>query len=189
VAPFLRSELPVRARTRHHPIVLLRKTHKLTALLLALTVGWAFFSSAGVLALVAELAWILYWRWRIWRAEWIFLTGKRVIRIQGIPETTSAEASLRIDRVSGARLVQTPLGKIFDYGTIELEAPGEHPDVRKLRTIDGAERFYIELRSVVFGEDRLDPDDFPEDYITAPLPDLPDERHAPRGLRHPRDAR
>jgi hypothetical protein len=186
VPPFLPNELPVRARTRHHPIVLLRKTHKLTAVVLAVTVLASFFSFWGRVLLVAELAWILYWRWRIWRAEWILLTRKRIIRIQGIPETTSAEASLRLDRVSGLRLVESPMGKLLNYGTIELEAPGDHPDVRKLRTIQGAGRFYLILRNVIFNESERDPDDYPEDYITAPLPDL---RNAPphtRGGRHPR---
>lgn len=170
--PFLRTELPVQARTRHHPIVLLRRTHKLTALLLVVTAALGFYSGWAIAALVFELTWILYWRWRIWRAEWILLTRKRIIRIQGIPETTSSEASLRIDRVSGARLVQTPMGKIFGYGNIELEAPGEHPDVRKLMSIGEVEEFYIILRRVIFGEDGADPDDYFEDFVTEPLPDI-----------------
>ena len=170
--PFLRTELPVQARTRHHPVVLFRRTHKLTAVLLILTAAATFASGWAVAALAAELSWIGYWRWRIWSAEWIVLTRKRIVRVQGIPETTSTEASLRIDRISGARLIQSPLGKVFGYGNIELEAPGEHPDVRKLRTIDGAEEFYIALRRVIFGEDTLDPDDYREDFITEPLPDI-----------------
>ena len=172
MAPYLRTEMPVQAQTRHHPIVLFRRTHKLTAILLILTAAASFASRWALAALAFELVWIAYWRWRIWSAEWIVLTRKRIIRIQGIPETTSTEASLRIDRVSGARLVQTPLGKMFGYGTIELEAPGEHPDVRKLRNIDDAEEFFIVLRRVIFGEDGVDPDDYPEDFVTEPLPNI-----------------
>jgi hypothetical protein len=173
VPPFLRAELPVRARTQHHPIVLFRRTTKVTAVLLLATAVAAFFSGWGRVALVTEIVWIGFWRWRTWRAEWIFLTRKRIVRVQGIPETTTSEASLRLDRVSGARLVQTPLGRLLGYGTIELEAPGEHPDVRKLVTINRAEQFYLVLREVIFVGDEPDPDDHPQDYVTAPLPPLP----------------
>ena len=54
--------------------------------------------------------------------------------------------------MSGARLVQTVPGKLLGYGTIELEAPGDHPDVRRLVKIDNPNEFYLELRRIVFGE-------------------------------------
>jgi hypothetical protein len=184
VPALLPSELPVRARTRHHWIVLLRPPHKLLAaalvvLLLAAVVdpdpmAWVFVI---VVALLAFL------RWQTWSAEWIILTGKRIIRVQGVPETTSSEASLRVDRISGARLIQTVPGKILGYGTIELEAPGNHPDVRRLNRIAHPRLFYLELRHVVFGEPHArDPDEGPGGYITEPLPFLP-----PEGKRFGRD--
>jgi hypothetical protein len=175
VPALLPSELPVRARTRHHWIVLLRPPHKLLAAALALLLLAAIVDPEPMawlfLIVVALLAFL---RWQTWQAEWIILTGKRIIRVQGVPETTTSEASLRVDRISGARLVQTVPGKILGYGTIELEAPGNHPDVRRLSRIARPRPFYLELRSVVFGEPRrADPDDGPGDYITEPLPFLP----------------
>lgn len=172
--PLLRSELPIRARTRHHPIVLFRKTHKITAILLGITAFAALIYWAALLVLVLELAWIFYWRYEMWAAEWIILTGKRVIRIQGIPETTTSEASLRIERVSGARIVQTLPGRWFDYGDIELEAPGDHPEVHKLMRLGDVESFYMTLREVIFGEPvpPPDPDDEPPEHITEPLPQI-----------------
>ena len=108
---------------------------------------------------VAALAFL---RWQTWSAEWIVLTSKRIIRIEGVPETTSSESSLRVDRISGARLVQTVPGKILGYGTIDLEAPGDHPEVRRLHQIADARRFYLQLRRLVFGDDVPDdPDDEP----------------------------
>lgn len=174
----LPSELPVRCRTRHHWIVLLRPPHRLLAIAL------------GVLLVTAVLApqpmaWLLggvllafaFLRWQTWQAEWVVLTGKRIIRVQGVPETTSSEASLRVDRVSGARVVQTVPGKILGYGTIELEAPGDHPGVRRLVKIKDPDLFYLQLRRVMFGEvTHSDPDDQPSDYITEPLPRLSAER-------------
>lgn len=176
----------MRARTRHHWIVLFRLPHKVLglALIVLLIAAWVQPDPMALLLglVVAALAFL---RWQTWNAEWIILTGKRVIRVQGVPETTSTEASLRIDRVSGARLIQTVPGKIFNYGTIELEAPGDHPDVRRLIRIANPHEFYLAVRHVVFGDGRSpDPDDDLGEYATEPLPYLP--RESPRFGRHRR---
>jgi hypothetical protein len=178
VPAFLPSELPVRARTRHHWIVLIRLPHKVLGIALIVLLLAAILDPN-------PMAWLFgivilglgFLRWQTWRAEWILLTGKRIIRLQGIPETTSSEASLRVDRISGARLVVTVPGKILGYGTIELEAPGDHPDVRRLKRIAAPDTFYLELRRIVFGEGtRVDPDDDPRGYITEPLPPISADR-------------
>jgi hypothetical protein len=175
VPALLPSELPIRARTRHHWIVLLRPPHKL------LTLGLLVLLAAAALQ-PKPMAWVFglflilvgFVRVQTWQAERIILTSKRIIRVQGVPETTSSEAYLRIDRIFGARLVQTVPGKILGYGTIELEAPGDHPDVRRLVHVEKPKAFYLELRRLVFGEPGAsDPDDQPTDYVTEPLPLLP----------------
>jgi hypothetical protein len=178
VPALLPSELPVRARTRHHWIVLVRPPHKVLgiALLVLLLAAYAdpdpmFWVTGIVLAVLGFV------RWQTWRAERIVLTSKRIIRVQGVPETTSSEASLRVDRISGARLIETVPGKLLGYGTIELEAPGDHPDVRRLVNIARPRAFYLELRKLIFGEPMgPDPDDNPRDYVTQPLPVVRVER-------------
>jgi len=176
VPALLPSELPVRARTRHHWIVLLRPPHKLlTVALLVFLVAAAFEPNPMAWLLGLFLVVVGFVRVQTWQAERIMLTGKRIIRVQGVPETTTSEASLRVDRISGARLIQTVPGKLLGYGTIELEAPGDHPDVRRLTRIEKPKTFYLELRRLVFGEPGApDPDDSPTDYVTAPLPLLPE---------------
>lgn len=169
---FLPSELPVRCRTRHHWIVLLRPPHKLLGVaLLVLLVAALLAPNPMAWALGIAVGLLGFLRLHTWRAEWVILTGQRVMRVQGVPETTSSEASLRIDRVSGARLIETVPGKILGYGTIELEAPGDHPDVRKLVKISNPNEFYLELRQIAFGGSaRYDPDEDPRGYDTRPLP-------------------
>ena len=171
----LPSELPVRARTRHHWIVLLRPPHKL------LTIALLVFLLAAALQ-PEPMAWLLglfliavgFVRVQTWQAEQIILTSKRIIRVQGVPETTTSEASLRVDRISGARLVETVPGKVLGYGTIEIEAPGDHPGVRRLVKIEKPKTFYLQLRRLVFGEPGApDPDEPPSDYVTEPLPPVP----------------
>ncbi|MDP9094153.1 MAG: PH domain-containing protein [Actinomycetota bacterium] len=165
------SELPVLARAQYHWIVLFRRPH--TVLLIALLV-----SLVAAIFAPNPMAWIFlivlcgagYLRWQSWRAEWVILTRRRLIRVRGIPETTTSEASLRLDRISGVVLVQTVFGKILNYGSIELEAPGQHPDVRNLVNIARPNPFYLEVRRVVFGGGPGPEDGGIQEYTTAPLP-------------------
>jgi hypothetical protein len=170
----MRSELPEIARTNHHWIVLLRLPHRVAGIGLLLLLLWGIFQPAMLIVLVLIVGVNMVLRVRTWRAEMIILTQKRIVRVQGVPETTNTEASLRIDRVSGVRLIQTVPGKLLDYGTIELEAPGNHPDVRRLMRVVHPNAFYAELRAIVFGErPRADPDELPPDTnATSPLPRL-----------------
>lgn len=171
----MRSELPEIARTRHHWITLLRPPrHRVSLALLLALFAWGLFEPAMLIVFAIVIAMNIAVRWRTWNAELIILTRKRIIRVQGVPETTATEASLRLDRVSGARLIQTVPGKLLDYGTIELEAPGDHPDVRRLIRITEPHEFYARLRSIVFGErSGPDPDDgLPPVNATQPLPRL-----------------
>jgi hypothetical protein len=178
VPALLPSELPVRARTRHHWVVLWRPPHKLLTLaLVVLLIAAAVDPNPMAWILGVLVAVLAFLRWQTWQAEWLLLTSKRIIRVRGVPETTSSEASLRVDRISGARLIETVPGKIFGYGTIELEAPGDHPDVRRLVKIAKPHVFYQQLRQVLFGDGtRFDPDDNPVEYVTEPLPALPPDR-------------
>jgi hypothetical protein len=183
VPAFLPSELPIRAVARQHWIVLFRKPRRSTVILLVVLLvcgfiwpwpmSWVFVLVAGLLASL---------RYREWRAERVILTGKRIIHVQGILETSSSESSLRLDRISGIRFIETVPGKVLNYANIELEAPGNHPGISRLLRMRRPGRFYLELRQIVFVEDgRPDPDeepiaDEPSDYVTAPIPAVPTDR-------------
>jgi hypothetical protein len=167
------SELPVLGRAQHHWIILFRRPHTLLAVaLLLLFLAAVFDPNPMAWIFLIVLCAAAYVRWQTWRAEWVILTRRRLIRVRGVPETTTSEASLRLDRISGVVLEQTVLGKILNYGSIELEAPGQHPDVRKLVNIARPHTFYLEVRRVIFDNDSGPPPDEggPQDYITAPLP-------------------
>jgi hypothetical protein len=178
----LPSEMPVLARARHHWIVMLRPTNRIVAVgLLVLFLAAVAKPDPMVLVLAVVVGTIGFLRWQVWRAEVVLITRTRIIRVRGVPETTSSESSLRLDRIAGAVLVQTVPGKLLNYGSIEIEAPGQHPDVRLILKIARPHPFYLQLRRVVFGEGiDLDPDDRPQDFITAPLPRLPEPRRTRR---------
>ncbi len=184
----LASELPIIAKARRHWIVMFAPPNKYVSIGLAVL----FFAAVGqpdpmVLLFTSVIATMGFFRWQTWRAEVILLTRTRIVRVRGVPETTSTESSLRLDRISGVVLEQSVPGKILNYGSIEIESPGQHPDVRKLKVIAQPQRFYLKLRQIVFGEGiDLDPDDRPQDFITAPLPRLPDPRPPRADIRRPR---
>jgi uncharacterized membrane protein YdbT with pleckstrin-like domain len=169
-----------RARRRHSLIVLVTPPHKFVGIALLVLLVLAVVRpnpAAWVLLLVVAL--MGGWRWLNWRAEWVLLTDKRIIRMQGLPETTQVEAFLRVDRISGVVLVQTVVGRLCGYGTIHLEASGSHPALRHLERVADVAPFYLQLRDAVFGTATIDPDEESRDYETAPLPVLPPPRNRP----------
>jgi hypothetical protein len=189
---FLPSELPVRATTRQHWIVLFRRVHRRTlivfAVLLLLAILWP---DPWVLALIVMVLVLAAWRYLLWRNERIYLTSKRIVRMEGIPAVTRHEAWLRVDRISGAQFREEWPGTWLDYATIDLEAPGDHPGVRHLIRVGRANPFYLTMRDTVFGEVwSPDPDEdsrhgVPTDYVTEPLPrlDLDKQGHGRRSRR------
>lgn len=145
------SDYPLVAQTRHHPIVMFRLPGRVAGIAMLVLLLWSWFAPAMVLVLLAVLGAAMFVRWQVWAAENIIVTQWRILRVQGVPETTTAEAFLRIDRISGMRVVQSVPGKILGYGTIELEAPGNHPDVRRLVKIPQPHDLYVTLRDLVHG--------------------------------------
>ena len=131
----MRSELPEMARTRHHWIVLLRPPDRWHALagVLVLVLVWA----AGRCRLILLVSSLCSARSRSCAgrrgsAEVIILTQKRIIRVQGVPETTTIRGARCASTGSPAPGWCRPSpASCSSYGTIELEAPGDHPDVRR----------------------------------------------------------
>ncbi|WP_375499731.1 hypothetical protein [uncultured Jatrophihabitans sp.] len=174
---FLPSELPIRATTRQHWIVLFRRVHRWTfaafVVLLLLSLVWPY---PWLILLILAVGTVALWRYLLWRNERIYLTGKRIVRMDGIPAISRHEAWLRVDRISGAQFEEKWLGGQLNYATIKLEAPGDHPGVRHLYKVGRASPFYLAMRDTVFGETWApDPDEdsyVPSHYITEPLPAL-----------------
>jgi uncharacterized membrane protein YdbT with pleckstrin-like domain len=175
--PALLPDERQKARRRQSKVVLLSPPHKLltAALLVLLIMAIAQPRWMVVVLLLVVLA-IGVWRVLNWQAEWILLTDKRIIRTAGLPETTTVEAFLRVDRISGVVLVQSVFGRLCGYGTIHIEASGSHPTLRTLEKVADVGPFYLILRDAVFGTKGVDPDEEPADYVTAELPVLPPPR-------------
>ncbi len=101
------------------------------ALLVFLSTGESPFVNDGVdgiativvlIALLLSLAWvgIVIWDWR--NQEWL-ITTRRVIRAEGILNKSVVDSNL--EKVNDARLDQSWVGRIFNYGTLDILTAAE----------------------------------------------------------------
>jgi hypothetical protein len=77
---------------------------------------------AAVIALIGSVAWIgiIIWDWR--NQEWL-ITTRRVIRAEGILNKSMHDSSL--EKINDARLSQSFIGRIFNYGTLDILTAAE----------------------------------------------------------------
>ena len=178
----LPSERPEVGRAKYHWITMFSKpptwiwVTMLLALVAAIIWPWPMIIPFAIL-----FGFNAFRRWQYWDQALVVLTQRRIIRVIGVPEATTTEVSLRVDRIHGLVLQQTLLGKLLDYGTIELESPVKNNDLQELRRIERPHQFYRLLRTMVFGDGPPDDPDYrPEEHNTAPLPELSGQS---KGLR------
>jgi membrane protein YdbS with pleckstrin-like domain len=76
----------------------------------------------ALLALLVSLAYIGLKIWS-WRNQEFLITNRRVIKAQGIFNKEMGDSSL--EKVNDARLTQSWLGRIFDYGTLDIMTASE----------------------------------------------------------------
>jgi uncharacterized membrane protein YdbT with pleckstrin-like domain len=76
----------------------------------------------GLLLLIAPLAGILH-DLLVWRNKAYVITNRRVIQISGVFSKNAVDSSL--EKVTDVKLSQSLLGRIFDYGDIEILTASE----------------------------------------------------------------
>jgi hypothetical protein len=81
-----------------------------------------FATIVAVLGLIVALGWIgfVVWDWR--NQEWL-ITTRRVIRAEGILNKSIVDSNL--EKVNDARLDQSWVGRIFNYGTLDILTAAE----------------------------------------------------------------
>jgi hypothetical protein len=79
----------------------------------------------ALVALLVSLAYIGLKIWS-WRNQEFLITNRRVIKAQGIFNKEMGDSSL--EKVNDARLTQSWLGRIFDYGTLDIMTASESAD-------------------------------------------------------------
>ncbi|MDT4987787.1 MAG: hypothetical protein QOI74_1881 [Micromonosporaceae bacterium] len=92
--------------------------------------------------------WLLVMIWLGWRiGDWWFdrfiLTNKRVMVVSGI--VTRQVAMMPLLRVTDMKYVQSPLGRLLNYGTFELESAGQEQALRKVDNLPNPNELYLRI--------------------------------------------
>lgn len=75
---------------------------------------------------IAVVAAIWYWNWLNWRSAMLTVTDQRVIEERGVFFRTTKQIPL--DRVQDLSTSQTLLGRLLDYGSVEIDTAGANPN-------------------------------------------------------------
>jgi membrane protein YdbS with pleckstrin-like domain len=97
---------------------------------------------------IVILIWLVVMIWVAWRVgDWWFdrfiLTNKRVMLVNGI--ITRKVAMMPLLRVTDMKYVQSPLGRMLNYGSFELESAGQEQALRKVDNLPDPNELYLRI--------------------------------------------
>lgn len=123
--------------------------------------GWTVLLSTGW-AGVKVIAWL--------KARYL-ITDQRVLLIEGI--LSVKVSAIPLEKVTDTTFSRSVWGRIFGYGDLLLDSPGEHPGLSTLTRLPHPEGLYRLITSLVVGrvwERRSPTGRVLEDDDTGPLP-------------------
>jgi hypothetical protein len=164
-------------RTRQHPIAPILEGRNAWAILLASLVlivlnslNSSFSASTAgqgigyfaLILLVLSIAWLTV-IFIGWYSEDYLVTNRRVLKVDGILRKRSADSAL--EKINDAILEQSVLGRILDYGDLEILTAAETP-VDHYSYLSGAQQF---KRTMLDEKHRLEQEvyDFPSPPLRA----------------------
>lgn len=88
---------------------------------------------------------MVYVSWRIadWYVDRFILTNKRVMVVKGL--VTRNVGMMPLTRVTDMKYLQSPLGRILNYGTFELESAGQDQALSKVKNLPGPNELYLRI--------------------------------------------
>lgn len=143
---------------------------------------WAlrgFLQIVSLAVLLVSLAWIGLKVWA-WRNQEYLVTTRRIIKSEGIFNKAMADSSL--EKVNDAHLTQSWLGRIFDYGTLDvLTAADESRSIQDYVMLAEPVKFKITMLNQ---KEKLErPDLAPPSRMQSPPPLPPMQRAEPMAPR------
>jgi membrane protein YdbS with pleckstrin-like domain len=110
--------------------------------------GWLAKHNADSLVTVSILGYAVILGWIAWRVtDWYFdrfiLTNKRVMVISGV--ITRNVAMMPLLRVTDMKYVQSPLGRVLNYGNFELESAGQEQALRNIKNLPNPNELYLRI--------------------------------------------
>lgn len=115
--------------------------------------GW-LSGLAGRWSAGTWLTWILvltwaavmgYVAWKVtdWHFDRFILTNKRIMKIEGI--ITRNVAMMPLLRVTDMKYMQTPLGRMLNYGTFIIESAGQEQALREVEHLPNPNELYLRV--------------------------------------------
>ncbi len=136
-----------------------------------------WFGTAGTIVtwitLVGGIV-VLSWNWWLWRTQEFLVTNRRLVLAWGVLNKHASDSSL--EKINDAKLDISMLGRIFDYGRLEVltAAPIEGQD--KLHTLNHAKAF---KKDMMTAKHNLQSSGDGEDYSRRLPPPPPPAAPAP----------
>jgi len=98
--------------------------------------------------LVAVVIWAVIMGWIAWTvADWYFdrfiLTNKRLILVQGL--ITRKVGMMPLIKVTDMKYVQSPLGRMLNYGTFVLESAGQDQALSRVEHMPNPNELYLRI--------------------------------------------
>jgi len=115
-------------------------------------IGWLTGYLAGhnlsSLVTVFVLLWVVIMAYLGWRvADWYYdrfiLTNKRIMVVNGLVARTVG--MMPLVRVTDMKYTQSPLGRLFNYGTFVVESAGLDQALRTVKTLPNPNELYLRI--------------------------------------------
>jgi membrane protein YdbS with pleckstrin-like domain len=151
VARYLFPTERFRGEWKRHPIHLVWPV--IIAVIATFALGWL----SGLLArwdggtfptIILVLLWLGvmgYFAWRVadWHFDRFILTNKRIMKINGI--ITRNVAMMPLLRVTDMKYVQSPIGRVLNYGTFVIESAGQDQALREVPYLPNPNELYLRV--------------------------------------------
>lgn len=116
------------------------------------------FAGSGWVAPLSILAWVAVMGWVGWRiAYWHFfrfiLTNKRIMLVQGI--IARDVAMMPLLRVTDMKYVQSPTGRMLNYGTFVIESAGQDQALREIDFLPNPNDLYLRVVEEMYEPDAV----------------------------------
>ena len=139
---------------RKHPAVLLAPVAwAVLGLVAAALLSETLFRHSSTLTWLVWAAWGLVflrflWAALNWAVDYFIITSRRFIETSGV--FTRNVAMMPMVKVTDMTFRQTFLGRIFGYGTFDLESAGQDQALKNVDFIPYPEQLYLEVCELLF---------------------------------------
>ncbi len=117
-------------------------------IVLGYLVGWESTHKWTGIMTVTVLIWLAVMGWVAWRvADWwvdrFVLTNKRLMVVNGL--VTRTVGMMPLIRVTDMKYMQSPLGRILNYGTFVVESAGQDQALREVKPLPNPNDLYLRI--------------------------------------------